>query len=378
MPWPQRVRHGIDSLLTGRMFETSQVGLMVYDLTADSVLYSHGERQLLRPASTMKVVTAVAALDRLGADHRFNTSLSHAGDISGRTLTGDLWCVGGFDPMFDGSDMQAFVEAVRQLGVDTIRGRIMADKSFKEPDTLGEGWCWDDDNPVLSPLLIAGKDCFVTSLADRLRDAGVVVEASLGEGRAPAEARTLCTRYHTVDAVLLRMMKDSENLFAEAMFYQIAADVKRPARAASARSAIRRLIDRLGLDAGAYRIADGSGLSLYNYVSAELEVALLRYAYRHDAIYRHLLPSLAVAGGDGTLRKRMCGTTADCNVRAKTGTLTGISSLAGYCTAANGHTLCFAIINQGVMRGSVGRAFQDKVCLLLTSPVATSDAVDGE
>lgn len=153
------------------------------------------------------------------------------------------------------------------------------------------------------------------------------------------------------------------------MFYQIAAaEGRRPARASHARSVIRRMISRTGLDGNSYKIADGSGLSLYNYMSAELEVRLLRYAYQNTDIYLHLLPSLPVAGQDGTLAKRMHGSFTDGNVRAKTGTLTGISSLAGYCTAANGHTLCFAIINQGVMHGRNGRAFQDRVCSALCEP----------
>ena len=89
---------------------------------------------------------------------------------------------------------------------------------------------------------------------------------------------------------------------------------------------------------------------------------LLRYAYQNTNIYMHLLPSLPVAGEDGTLRRRMRGTFTSGNVKAKTGSVTAISSLAGYCTAANGHVLCFAIINQGIRRGSEGRAFQDRVC----------------
>ncbi len=77
---------------------------------------------------------------------------------------------------------------------------------------------------------------------------------------------------------------------------------------------------------------------------------------------------MPVAGQDGTLKKRMRNDIADGNVHAKTGTLTGISSLAGYCTAANGHTLCFAIINQGVMHGRNGKTFQDRVCTALCRP----------
>lgn len=369
LPWPQGAQAEITRLLESDMFATSQVGLMVYDLTADSAIYRHNERQMLRPASTMKVVTAVAAIDRLGGSYQFRTSLCYTGTIDNGTLTGDVYCVGGFDPLFNGDDMKAFVESIRRMGVDTIRGRIVADKSMKDADKFGEGWCWDDDNPTLSPLLISRRDRFTERFIEELREAGIAVEAYATEGTAPGSAFSICTRFHTIDQVLIRMMKDSDNLFAESMFYQLAAATgNRPAKASHAREVIRRLIRRTGLSPAAYKIADGSGLSLYNYVSAELEVALLRYAYRDANIYNHLYHSMPVAGQDGTLRRRMRNNFADGNVHAKTGTLTGISSLAGYCTAANGHTLCFAIINQGVMHGRNGKAFQDRVCTALCRP----------
>lgn len=369
LPWPQNVQARIGRLLENSMFETSQVGMMVYDLTADSTIFRHNERQMLRPASTMKLVTAIAGIDRLGSSYQFRTSLYYTGTIDNGTLTGDIWCVGGFDPLFNSDDMKAFVESIHQMGVDTIRGRIVADKSMKDADRLGEGWCWDDDNPVLSPLLISRKDKFTERLVEDLMEAGITVDAYQTEDVLPNGAYIVCTRFHTIDQVLMGMMKDSNNLSAEAMFYQIAAaDGRRPARASYARSVIRRLIGRTGLRGDDYKIADGSGLSLYNYVSAELEVRLLRYAYLNAEIYNHLLPSLPIAAQDGTLSKRMHGSFTDGNVRAKTGTLTGISSLAGYCTAANGHTLCFAIINQGIMHGRNGRAFQDRVCTALCEP----------
>ena len=91
-------------------------------------------------------------------------------------------------------------------------------------------------------------------------------------------------------------------------------------------------------------------------------VALLGYAWQTEDIRQHLLTSLPVAGYDGTLQKRMVGTEAEGNVLAKTGTVTGIPSLAGYLTTAGGHTLAFAIINQGVATSAVGRNFQDRVC----------------
>ena len=163
------------------------------------------------------------------------------------------------------------------------------------------------------------------------------------------------------------MMKESDNLYAESVFYQLGRNANgNPATAKSSAEKVKDLIKRIGLDASQYSIADGSGLSLYNYVSAELEVMVLRHAARNEWIDIHLRPSLPIAGEDGTLKRRMVGTSAQGNVRAKTGSLRGVSSLAGYCTAANGHRLCFSIINQGVRSTKHGRDFQDKVCEILT------------
>ena len=352
LPWPQSIAYHIDRLLQDDMFQTSQVGIMVYDLTADSAIYCHNERQLMRPASTLKTITAITALDRLGGSYQFKTDLCYTGGIVDGVLKGDIYVNGGFDPRFNVDDMRAFVESLHKMGVDTIRGTLYADRSMKDDKLLGEGWCWDDDNPVLSPLVFARKDEFMSRFRRELQEAGIYVDAFTSTGRKPAEAKCIITRFHTID-----------------MFYQIAASTgERPASASDARRVVNRLIEKVGLDPKRYQIADGSGLSLYNYVSAQLEVRLLTYAWKNQNIYLHLYPSLPIAGVDGTLRNRMRGSFTNGNVHAKTGTVTGISSLCGYCRAANGHELCFSIINQGVMNGRNGRRFQDRVCTILCQP----------
>ena len=369
LPWDQAVRRHLDHLLEHDMFKTSQVGIMVYDLDADSTIYAHGERQLLRPASTMKVLTAIAAIDKLGGSYRFQTELCYTGKVDNNTLHGNVYCVGGFDPRFNIDDMRAFVEGIRKMGVDTIRGNIYADKTMKDADTLGSGWCWDDDNPVLSPLLISRKNVFVERFVRELQEAGIVLDGKTGEARRPEDAFCIVSRFHSIDQILMKMLKESDNLYAESMFYQLgAAAGHQPSTAKNSAAVIGRLIRKVGLDPRRYNIADGSGLSLYNYVSAELEVRFLRYAFQNNNIYLHLHPALPTAGEDGTLRSRQRGTFTQGNVYAKTGTLKGISSLAGYCTAANGHRLAFAIINQGVMNRANGRAFQDRVCTVLCQP----------
>lgn len=366
LPWPQNVQARLDSLMKTPLLESTQLGLMVYDLSDDSVLYSFGAKQTLRPASTMKLLTAVTAIDLLGSEYRLNTSLRYQGTIKDSVLTGDLICVGSMDPMFDANDMRAFVESVRALGVDTIRGRLVAAPSFKEEELLGEGWCWDDDNPQLSPLLVERKDEFMTVFASMLREAGIVVEAPIITAPYSKDALMLCVRSHQLKEILIPMLKESDNLYAESVFYHIAASQgARPAKASHARQLVKKELSKAGVTGVPYKIADGSGLSLYNYVTPELMVKLLCYAYRHTNIFMQLYPALPVAGQDGTLKKRMMNTSANGKVKAKTGTVTGVSSLAGYLTSANGHVLAFCILNQGVLRNADGRDFQDKVCTAL-------------
>ena len=369
LPWPMNVQARLDSLTSDTLLRRTQLGLMVYDLAADSVIYSYGGQQTLRPASTMKLLTSVTALDLLGSRYDYRTSLYYQGRMADGVLEGDVWLVGGMDPLFDDTDLRIMAETLHRVGIDSISGRIMTDTSFKEEMLLGEGWCWDDDNPQLSPLLISRKDAFAERFKEELEKSGVIVNAPFSSGRLPKDALLVCSRSHPLSEVLVPMMKESDNLYAESMFFQIAAaSDQRPAKAVHARQAVKSLLSKAGVRGIPYRIADGSGLSLYNYVTPELMVRLLRYAYLKRDVMAALYPALPVAGVDGTLKKRMKGGAAEGNVHAKTGTLTGISSLAGYCRAANQHLLAFCIINQGIMKNAEGRNFQDKVCEALCRP----------
>ena len=369
LPWPMNVQARLDSLTSDTLLRCTQLGLMVFDLAADSVIYSYGGQQTLRPASTMKLLTSVTALDLLGSRYDYRTSLYYKGRMADGVLEGDVWLVGGMDPLFDDTDLRIMAETLHRVGIDSISGRIMKDVTFKEDMLLGEGWCWDDDNPQLTPLLISRKDEFAERFKEELEKYSIIVNAPISAGRLPKDALLVCSRSHPLSEVLVPMMKESDNLYAESMFFQIAAATgQRPAKAVHARQAVKSLLSKAGVRGIPYRIADGSGLSLYNYVTPELMVRLLRYAYLKRDVMAALYPALPVAGVDGTLKKRMKGSAAEGNVHAKTGTLTGISSLAGYCRAANQHLLAFCIINQGIMKNAEGRNFQDKVCEALCRP----------
>ena len=358
----------LDSLMNDPFLQTTQMGFYVYDLTDNRPVYDRGMRQRMRPASTMKVVTAVTALAQLGENYNYSTPMYINGKVRGNKLTGDLYVRGGFDTSIGNKELNAFATALAKRGIKRIQGNLILDLSMKEDLEAGWGWCWDDKNPSLSPLLYNSKDSFGTNFIKALRNRGITISSKIKHGRVPSTAELVYNHQTPIADILVPMMKESDNQYAESMFYQIAAQSKKPfASNKDATRFVKQFINEaLQLDADVYTIADGSGLSLYDYITPELLVQYLKYAYAHKNIYDTLLLSLPIAGIDGTLEKRLTGTTAYQNVHAKTGTVTGICSLAGYATAANGHRLCFAIINQGQKRSSEARVFQDNVCKIMT------------
>ncbi len=354
----ERLAVRLDSLLTARdsLLQTSQLGLHVVDLTTGVVLYARGERQRMRPASTEKVVTAVAALDALGPSYTLDTRLMATGEVNGGVLKGDLYVRGAMDPLLTVADVRALAVRLKEAGVQRVAGRIVADASMKDGDDYGWGWCWDDKNAVLSPLLCGGKPGLAGELKAALGRAGVKVGAVVA-GVTPAGARELVVLRRPLAEVLQPMMKESDNLCAECVFYQLGRTRKEVAA---------RMQGLLG--EGSSTVADGSGLSLYNYQTPETFTRLLGYAAaRPDSIFQPLLAALPIAGVDGTLKNRMQGTAAEVAVRAKTGTVTAVSTLVGYTTQrSTNHLLAFAIMNQGVKSGAQGRALQDEVCRVIS------------
>ena len=374
--WKRDIRDGIDEILESPLLQSSVCGLEVWDLDDDVSLYRHDEMQRMRPASTMKTITAVAALEELGTDYEFSTKVYYDGSEpdSSHVWHGNLYVVGGRDPKISSADISRLADGIRKLGVDSIMGCVYADQSFKDGKKWGAGWCWDDDdNPLLLPLKYDNKDAFVDAFISRLRQHGIYVDGSQGTKALPSGAREVSSVSRSLRDVMRPMLKNSNNHCAESVFYAMVHHAYgNGATAHQGQTMVRRTMTRAGVDnASSYDIVDGSGLSLYDYVSPHAEVMMLRYAWKNKETYdffRHLLP---VAGSDGTLRKRMRGTRASGNVHAKTGTVTGIRSLCGYLTASNGHHIAFSIINQGV-NGDDGtaaeaRSLQDRICELLAS-----------
>ena len=443
----------MEYLLQKQLPKGSDVGIAVYDLTADSTLYTYQADKLSHPASTMKLLTTITALAQKEADEPFRTEVWAKGEIRQDTLYGDLYVVGGFDPEFDEEMLDTLVRRISEADFSVITGQVYGDVSMKDSLYWGSGWLWDDNpssfQPYLSPLMLckgcvkvtavpgqpgepatlhcspastyyqvenhtvsksqaagrfnvtrnwlqngnrisvsgsvegkrsasvnlyASQAFFMHTLAERLQASGIQLQdtASAFYVFRAFQPDSLSVRLAvcetSVAAVVKEIMKESDNLNAEAMLCRLGAQTtgEKHLSAEAGLSAIRALMRKLGYRPDDYNLADGCGLSNYNFISPELLVAFLRYAYSRTDVFRKLYKALPIGGIDGTLQYRMRpGTPSFRNVHAKTGSFTGINCLSGYLHTAAGHQVAFAIMNQNVLSGREARKFQDVVCDIL-------------
>jgi len=185
----------------------------------------------------------------------------------------------------------------------------------------------------------------------------------------PDEVNFLYSFKRKYSDVITNLNKESDNLSAEMTLYALANNYSgKPATADSGIQLINQMIDSIGLNYEDYRLVDGSGVSHYNVVSAELLTAILKYFYFHQPdLFNYLYDSFPIAGVDGTMENRMRKTSAFKNVRAKTGTLSGVSCISGYVKSKNNHQLAFSIMMQNFVGSSkLARELQDDICEILS------------
>lgn len=219
----------------------------------------------------------------------------------------------------------------------------------------------EEEITVEEPALYVA-DLFRTELAKN----GVRVNGEARVGRLPAGAQLIAQHESPpLSRVLALLNKPSDNLIAEVMLKTLGAVAKGQGTSSAGAEVEIEFFKRIGMDTRALSIIDGSGLSRLNFVSPRNLVTLLTHMHSHQHA-QIFIDSLPVAGVDGTLARRMKGTPAERNVRAKTGYVSWVSSLSGYVTTSSGEPLVFSILmNNHLTRAAPARAVQDKICALL-------------
>lgn len=454
----------LDALLASPALAGAQASLVVRDADTGAVLYSRQGDNLLQPASNEKLITSTTALEVLGPDYRFATTVSEDGRRAGSVLVGDLYLKGTGDPTALAKDYQDLAAKVAASGVKTVAGHLVADDTWFDSVRLGTGWAWDDEpysyNAQISALTIAPDTDFdagsvivrvvpgaagepavvtmdppnsylkiastaVTSPAgsartvsvDRehgtntitvsgsipaggtatasymavwnptafvasvfrkaLEDNGVRVLGGTDYRATPASATPIAQRESMpFSQLLVPFLKLSNNMHAEILTKAAGRLVSGKGTWAAGISALKAKLPALGVNPAAFRTFDGSGLSRMDSVTPS-QLSSVLVGAKSRPWFQTWYDALPIAGNPdrmigGTLRSRMTGTAAANNVHGKTGSLTGVSGLSGYVTAASGQKLVFSLLENNYLGGSP-KSLEDAVAVRLATYTGPGD-----
>lgn len=440
----------IRSVVKGMELKEAAAGIQVVEVDSGKTVYGYNEDKPLNPASGIKVLTALAALEYLGPEYLFKTSLYGQG--LGKDRIEHIYLKGTGDPSLETAHLRDMADALAARGVKEISGDIVIDASyfddarlpygydhhpkadaesaFRAPvgavsvnantirirvapgpapgsaasvSVFPEGYAELENKLVTSksgkqeikissspagdvmkikvwgtvsagyrggvferraedPVLLTGH-----GLRQVLLEKGIEVKGAIRQGTVPSKAGLLARHVsEPLSVILLNVGKRSQNFFAEQILKVIGAEVKgEPGTTEKGAEAALELLDRAGIDPTKVTYRNGSGLYDANALPPSAVAALLAYGCRSPEYGPEFLSQLAVAGVDGTLKKRLGSPESLRHVRAKTGTLKGVTSLSGIVMAPQGKSpIAFSIIvNNAAGRIGYFRSVQDGIVL---------------
>ncbi|MFB6241136.1 MAG: D-alanyl-D-alanine carboxypeptidase, partial [Gemmatimonadota bacterium] len=142
---PEELRRRLREILRDPSLARAHVGLVVQVAETGRVLFERAPHRRFVPASNTKIVTGAVALHELGPGHRWETRLLATGPVDdGGTLRGDLWVVGGGDPLLTRDDLGKLIERLRGAGIGRVEGDLIGDGRRFPPPIWGNGWMWTD------------------------------------------------------------------------------------------------------------------------------------------------------------------------------------------------------------------------------------------
>jgi D-alanyl-D-alanine carboxypeptidase/D-alanyl-D-alanine-endopeptidase (penicillin-binding protein 4) len=336
----------------------------------------HAESTPLAPASNMKIVTAAAAVDLLGADTQLTTRFATDGvPTDGSTVRGNLYMVGGGDPLLTtdgyeasmihgvqpGTDLEVVADQIVDSGVRHITGSVVGDASRYDDVRTASSWpqryltqgqvaplsaLMVDDGwrstggPVDDPALHAA-----TVLGDLLVERGVRIDGAPTTGTTPATASTLIEVPSLSVAELVdESLRFSDNTTSELLVKELGVQAGTGGSTEAGVAVMRDWVGSSGLPAEGVSFDDGSGLSPNDRLTCRFLTSVLADEGASGVVAN----GLAVPGEDGTLDDRFLAEPLRSRLRAKTGTLNAVTALSGWVRTDASADLAFALlINTG-------------------------------
>jgi D-alanyl-D-alanine carboxypeptidase/D-alanyl-D-alanine-endopeptidase (penicillin-binding protein 4) len=369
-------------------------GLLVVEAESGDVVCAKAAGSPRSLASNMKLFTTATALSRLRPQSRIPTKVLSDGRLdSGGILHGSLYLEGGGDPALGtptfyngylaglGTNLFSLIPQIRAAGIRSITGRVYADDTIfdRRRGVADSGYATSSYIGPLSGLAFNSGFSGSTSssgfsadpaklaaskLARGLSAAGVAVPPQVALAKTPGDADQVAViRSPTLSQIVNTTDVYSDNFFAETLMKLLGARLGSGGTTAAPAAVVESFAQSLG--SGVHAV-DGSGLTRSNRASPQ-EIVDLLLGMREDPAGDEFIQDLALAGKEGTVADRMHGTAAYGRCRTKTGTITGVSNLSGYCFNKSGRIMAFSILMNGVADTGYAHLEQDRIASLVAS-----------
>lgn len=386
---PKRKLEGaVSQSLSSPAARGSVAGIVV--TRGDATVFELNATRPLTPASLTKLATTAAALWTFGPDHRFKTSVA-APAPGGGTVKGDLVLIGGGDPTLSTAayaakryqpapddplpvpvydtpvpTIEALADAVAAKGIRRVTGSLVIDDGIFDDKRTQPGWLPSyqkrnsveignlsglaideglgdvDGNTVEpDPAMRAGR-----GLAAALARRGVRVDGGVARGTAGAKPRIVATvASPPLDEIVRYTNRYSVNFPAEMLLKNLGAAYGKEGTTVAGVSVVRTTLAKKGIDVDGMLLTDGSGLSVLNRLTPRTITGILRTTLADQTpAGAAMRDSLPVAGGPGTLFRRLRQAPAIGNVRGKTGLIRNVRGMAGWVGGRDGSTLTYVTI----------------------------------
>jgi D-alanyl-D-alanine carboxypeptidase/D-alanyl-D-alanine-endopeptidase (penicillin-binding protein 4) len=363
-------------------------GLIVEDAETGEVVCAQAADTPRPLASNTKLFTTSAALALIGPETRIATKVMTDGTIDANgVLHGSLYLQGGGDPtlgtpaFYDsylaglGTNVFALVPQLKRAGIKRVTGRLYGDDTIfdRKRGVLDSHYATSVEIGPLSGLDFNSGFAGNTSsshfssdpaklatqtLDNSMRHSGIRVSPTIALGKTPKGARSVAViRSRPLTQIVNTTDVWSDNFFAEMLLKLLGARIGAGGSTAAGAQVSEDFAAEMG---SAIHQVDGSGLTRSNEASPQ-EVVDLLLGVRKSEIGEDFIEDLALAGREGTTAGRMKGTPAYGRCRLKTGTLTGVSNLSGYCFNQDGKVMVFSTLMGSVGSTEVAHVYQDKI-----------------
>ncbi len=363
-------------------------GLMVVDAESGEVVCAQAADTPRPLASNTKLFTTSAALAKIGPETRIPTKVMTDGTVdSSGVLHGSLYLQGGGDPtlgtpaFYDsylaglGTNIFALVPQLKRAGIKQVTGRLYGDDTIfdRKRGVLDSDYATSEYIGPLSGLDFnsgfAGNSSSshfssnpaklaTQTLDNSMRHSGIKISPTIALGKTPKDARSVAViRSQPLNAIVNTTDVYSDNFFAEMLEKLLGARFGGAGTTAAGTSVVEQYAVEMGSE---IHQVDGSGLTRTNEASPH-EVVDLLLGVRKSEIGEDFIEDLSLAGHEGTTAGRMKGTPAYGRCRLKTGTLTGVSNLSGYCFNADGRVMVFSTLMGTVGSTETAHYYQDLI-----------------